>query len=164
MIEIRQYNPADAGGMVAIWNDIVRDGLAFPQEEELTLESGNEFFQAQSYTGIAVDTASGRILGGYILHPNNVGRCGHICNASYAVDKSRRGMGIGELLVKDCMKQAAALGFLILQFNAVVKTNRAALKLYAKLGFIQLGTIPGGFRRKDGVYEDIIPHYILLNS
>ena len=60
------------------------------------------------------------------------------------------------------MKQASALGFRILQFNAVVKTNSAALKLYAKLGFIQLGVIPGGFRLKDGSYEDIIPHYILL--
>lgn len=164
MIEIKQYTPADADGMIGIWNDIVRDGLAFPQEEELTLENGNEFFLAQSYTGIAADTASGRILGGYILHPNNVGRCGHICNASYAVDKKHRGMGIGELLVKDCMKQAVALGFLILQFNAVVKTNSAALKLYAKLGFTQLGVIPGGFRRKDGLYEDIIPHYILLDT
>ena len=60
------------------------------------------------------------------------------------------------------MKQASALGFRILQFNAVVKTNSAALKLYARLGFTQLGVIPGGFRLKDGAYEDIIPHYILL--
>lgn len=162
MIEIRKYTSADAGGMVDIWNDIVRDGLAFPQDEELTIEQGNEFFLAQSFTGIAVDTEDGRIVGGYILHPNNVGRCGHICNASYAVSKNYRGRGIGEQLVKDCMKQAAALGFRILQFNAVVKTNSAALKLYAKLGFIQLGVIPGGFRLKDGSYEDIIPHYALL--
>lgn len=162
MIEIRKYTSADAEGMVDIWNDIVRDGLAFPQDEELTIEKGNEFFLAQSFTGIAVDTENGRIVGGYILHPNNVGRCGHICNASYAVSKNYRGRGIGEQLVKDCMKQAAALGFRILQFNAVVKTNSAALKLYAKLGFIQLGVIPGGFRLKDGSYEDIIPHYALL--
>ena len=162
MIEIRKYTSADAEGMIDIWNDIVRDGLAFPQDEELTIEKGNEFFLAQSFTGIAVDTENGRIVGGYILHPNNVGRCGHICNASYAVSKNYRGRGIGEQLVKDCMKQAAALGFRILQFNAVVKTNSAALKLYAKLGFIQLGVIPTGFRLKDGSYEDIIPHYALL--
>ena len=61
-----------------------------------------------------------------------------------------------------CMEQAKALGFGILQFNAVVKSNLPALRLYKKLGFVQLGTIPGGFRRKDGMYEDIIPHYHVL--
>lgn len=98
----------------------------------------------------------------YILHPNNVGRCGHICNASYAVKKNRRGMHIGEAMVRDCMEKGRELGFKILQFNAVVKTNSAALALYKKLGFKQLGVIPKGFMLKSGEYEDIIPHYIEL--
>lgn len=143
-----------------IWNDVVMDGEAFPQTEPLNLEDGKEFFLSQSYTGIAVDGE--RAVGLYILHPNNVGRCGHICNASYAVSKDERGRGIGELLVKDCMAQAKALGFKILQFNAVVASNTVALYLYQKLGFQQLGTIPDGFLKKDGTYEDIIPHYIVL--
>ena len=41
-------------------------------------------------------------------------------------------------------------GFRILQFNAVVQSNESALALYRKLGFVQLGIIPGGFRMKDG--------------
>ena len=57
---------------------------------------------------------------------------------------------------------AKELGFRILQFNAVVATNQAALKLYARLGFVQLGVIPGGFLMKDGHYEDIILLYIEL--
>ena len=60
------------------------------------------------------------------------------------------------------MKKAKELEFQILQFNAVVKSNTAALALYKKLGFIQLGIIPKGFMLKDGTYEDIIPHYINL--
>lgn len=67
-----------------------------------------------------------------------------------------------ETLVRHCMKKARELDFRILQFNAVVKSNTAALRLYEKLGFTRLGTIPGGFLLKDGKYEDIIPHYILL--
>ena len=46
--------------------------------------------------------------------------------------------------------------------TAVVATNTSALKLYKKLGFIQLGAIPNGFLMKDGHYEDIIPHYIKI--
>ena len=91
-----------------------------------------------------------------------MGRCGHICNASFAVKKGYKGKGIGEKLVKNCMEVAKTYGFKILQFNAVVEDNIIALKLYEKLGFIKLGRIPNGFRRKDGSFSAIIPHYIML--
>ena len=139
-----------------------RGGRRLPQTELLDEESGHAFFSGQSFTGLAYDTATGGLVGLYILHPNNVGRCGHICNASYAVKSGLRGQHIGEALVRHCMEQAKKLGFGILQFNAVVKTNLPALRLYKKLGFVQLGVIPGGFRMKDGTYEDIIPHYHIL--
>ena len=101
-------------------------------------------------------------MGLYILHPNNVGRCAHIANASYAVDKRCRGQKIGERLVKHSLSQAARLGFRIMQFNAVVASNEYALRLYQKLGFTPLGVIKNGFRTKDGKFVDIIPHYIEL--
>lgn len=161
-VEIRQYMQQDAQAAAAVWNEVVEDGVAFPQTELLDAQSGHAFFSVQSFTGIAYDMESGEIVGLYILHPNNVGRCGHICNASYAVKGSMRGQHIGEKLVRHCMSKAKELGFGILQFNAVVKTNEPALRLYKKLGFQQLGVIPGGFRMKDGTFEDIIPHYHLL--
>lgn len=159
---LRAYTRGDIKSMIAIWNEVVEDGIAFPQEEGLTEQSGTEFFAAQTYCGVAVDSENGDILGMYILHPNNVGRCGHICNASYAVKSDLRGKHIGEKLVTDCMTQAKQAGFQILQFNAVVKTNYGARHLYEKLGFVPLGTIPKGFRLKNGEYEDIVPYYHTL--
>ena len=91
-----------------------------------------------------------------------MGRCGHICNTSYAVKEGKRGLHIGEQLVLNSMQIGKELGYRILQFNAVVATNTHALHLYQRLGFTQLGVIPQGFRMKDGHYEDIIPHYIKL--
>ena len=162
MIELVQYAPGFAAEAAALWNIIVRAGRAFPQDEELSVKSGNCFFQSQTYTGLALERKTGKVVGLYILHPNNVGRCGHICNASYAVLPECRGQHIGEMLVKDCMQQARNAGYKILQFNAVVASNQTALNLYKKLGFTQLGVIPQGFRNRDNVYEDIIPHYITL--
>lgn len=161
-IRIREYEQNDVKEAVTIWNQVVEDGIAFPQTELLTGETGDKFFREQSFTGIAYDDESGEITGLYILHPNNVGRCGHICNASYAVRKDLRGQHIGEKLVTHCIQKGKELGFRILQFNAVVASNRYALRLYEKLGFVRLGTIPGGFLMKDGSYEDIIPHYYKL--
>ena len=128
----------------------------------LTESSGHKFFSDQSFTGVAYNVYNGEVVGLYILHPNNVGRCGHIGNASYAVKKGVRGRRIGEKLVVDSMSRAKELGFKILQFNAVVRTNKYALRLYKKLGFVQLGIIPKGFLMKDGTYEDIVLHYCML--
>ncbi len=161
-IVMKPYSMNDLVAAIAVWNQVVTQGIAFPQTDCLTESSGAQFFAQQSYTGVAADAESGKIAGVYILHPNNVGRCGHICNASYAVDEDCRGQGVGEALVRHCMEQAKTLGFRILQFNAVVASNTAALHLYQKLGFTQLGVIPGGFRMDDGKYADIIPHYIVL--
>ena len=158
-IVIRSYTPADLPAMTAIWNEVVEEGVAFPQEELLQGDDGAEFFASQTWCGVAED-ADGCIHGLYILHPNNVGRCGHICNASYAVTSEKRGLHIGEALVRDCIRQAKAHGFRILQFNAVVAGNVHARHLSERIGFTQLGTIPGGFRLKDGSYEDICPYYI----
>ncbi len=161
-IVIRQYTSEDLPAMNAIWNEVVEEGTAFPQTELLDAETGTGFFASQTYCGVAEDTESGQILGLYILHPNNVGRCGHIANASYAVRSFLRGLHIGEKLVSDCLIQGKAHGFSILQFNAVVRTNTHARHLYERLGFRQLGVIPGGFLMKDGHYEDICPYYRLL--
>ncbi len=161
-VRIRAFQPGDVRGMIAVWNQIVEEGIAFPQEETLTEESGALFFKSQSYCAVAQAEGDGAILGLYILHPNNIGRCGHICNASYAVAAHTRGMRIGERLVTDCVAQARAHGFRILQFNAVVATNVRARRLYERLGFVPLGVIPGGFRLKDGRYEDICPYYLTL--
>ncbi len=160
-MKIRTYTQADVESMVRIWNQVVEDGVAFPQEELLTPETGKTFFAAQDYCGVAVDE-DGKVAGLYILHPNNIGRCGHICNASYAVDREKRGTHIGEQLVSDCLTEAKSHGYRVLQFNAVVASNTHARHLYERLGFVQLGTIPGGFRLKDGRYEDICPYYHTL--
>lgn len=157
---IREFQKQDIPQMIAIWNEVVEEGVAFPQEEFLNEKTGKDFFSSQSYTAVA--QKNGEILGLYILHPNNIGRCGHICNASYAVASRFRGRHIGEQLVLDCMKKGRELGFRILQFNAVVETNIHARHLYERIGFHQLGTIKNGFRLKDGSYANICPYYIEL--
>ena len=162
MIIVEKYDKKNIKAAIEIWNEVVRDGVAFPQEDELDEISGDKFFSAQSFTGLAKDDETGEILALYILHPNNVGRCGHISNASYAVKSNLRGRHIGELIVKHCIETARELGFRILQFNAVVAENVYARNLYRRLGFKELGIIPGGFRMPDGTFADIVPQYLPL--
>lgn len=161
-IQVVKYAAEDLPDMIDIWNEVVNDGIAFPQTEPLSDVTGKEFFAEQTYTAAAKNAETGNVVGLYILHPNNIGRCGHICNASYAVSSKFRGLHIGEKLVKDSLEQGKNCGFKILQFNAVVASNIHARHLYESLGFIRLGVIPGGFLMKDGHYEDICPYYHTL--
>ncbi len=159
-MKIRKYRTSDLPVIIELWNSVVEAGDAFPQEELLNEETGAAFFAAQSCTVVLEE--DDQVLGLYILHPNNVGRCSHIANASYAIDASVRGKHLGEALVFDSIRKARALGFQILQFNAVVESNTHARHLYERIGFQQLGVIPGGFRMKNGKYENICPYYYEL--
>ena len=159
-ISVREYRKVDLDAMRAIWNDIVEAGVYFPQVEPLSESESEAFFAQQTYAGVADD--GGEVVGLYILHPNNVGRCGHIANASYAVKSGQRGKHVGERLVRDSIAKGAEFSFRILQFNAVVATNANAIHLYEKIGFSRLGVIKEGFRLPDGTYAEIIPFYISL--
>ena len=111
--DVIPYSSSFLGECLAVWNEVVRDGNAFPQEEELSLDTGDAFFSGQTFTGLARSRKTGRIAGLYILHPNNVGRCGHICNASYAVAKEWRGHHLGGMLVSHSLQQGKRCGFRI---------------------------------------------------
>ncbi len=159
---IREFQKKDISDMKRIWNQVVEEGMAFPQTDNLTDDNAEEFFSSQTFSAVAEDD-NGEIKGLYILHPNNIGRAGHIGNASYAVERGCRGKHIGELLVRDCISQAKKRGFRIIQFNAVVASNIHAFNLYKRIGFHDLGIIPGGFLNKNGKYEDIHIMYYTID-
>ena len=71
-IAIRAYQPEDVPALVEIWNEVVEQGIAFPQKAPLTNQIGAAFFAKQSCTAAAYDTETAEIVGMYILHPNNV--------------------------------------------------------------------------------------------
>mgnify|MGYP000348539476 CR=1 FL=1 len=91
----RPYREEDLPAMAEIWNEVVEAGNAFPQTKSLTLEEARAFFAEQSHAAVA--TVGGRICGLYILHPNNIGRCGHVANASFAVAGASRALACGRL-------------------------------------------------------------------
>ena len=54
-ITVREFRSEDTKDAIAIWNEVVDQGKAFPQLEDLGVKDGEAFFKEQSYTGIAVN-------------------------------------------------------------------------------------------------------------
>ncbi|MFC2757750.1 GNAT family N-acetyltransferase [Propionibacterium acidifaciens] len=155
---VERLTSQDVGGVRAVWNEVVATGDAFPQTDELGADEAAGFFAAQSFAGVARGTGDSRVLGVHVLRPNSIGQCGHIANASHAVASSGRGRDVGERLVRHSMSTAAQLGLRALQPNAVVSTDRPARALYERLGFTEIGHVPGGFRRDGGEYVGTTLH------
>lgn len=66
-VTIRKYKSGDLPEMIAVWNEVVEGGVAFPQEEMLDSVGGGKFFAAQTYCGVA--EVDGKTLGLYYPAP-----------------------------------------------------------------------------------------------
>jgi GNAT superfamily N-acetyltransferase len=96
---------------------------------------------------VAVD--SGAIIGTAEIHPNQPAAGSHVANAGFMVAPSAAGRGVGRALAHRVLEIAAEDGYLAMQFNAVVETNAPAIRLWEKLGFKIIATIPEAFRHPD---------------
>ena len=70
------------------------------------------------------------------------------------IRSTHRGQGIGAVLVKASLHLAKDLGFHAMQFNMVLSQNSIAIKLYQKLRFKIVGSIPAAVRNPDGSYQE----------
>lgn len=143
----------DENSLYEIFREVVDSGSQFPYEHSSNQEFQRQFIDAQSHVYVC-HSSSGEVVGGFYIRSNFSGRSNHIANAAYMVRGSHRGQGIGTLLVKASLHIAKDLGFKSMQFNMVFSENTVATKLYKKLGFKVIGTIPQGIRNPDGSYQD----------
>jgi L-amino acid N-acyltransferase YncA len=160
MVEIREATAANRDAIWDIFREVVaaRDTYAFDPGMSRQDALGY-WFQANTRPYIA--ESSGRIVGTYILRPNQSGGGSHVANAAFMVAPVARGRGIGRAMAEHCLTEGRRLGFRAMQFNFVVSTNDPALRLWQKLGFKIVGTLPGAFRHPEKGYVDV---YVMFRS
>lgn len=151
-VALQLFAQADEEQLYAIFQEVVDSGSQFPYESSSIQEFYRQFFGPKSQVYVA-HSSEGEVIGGFYIKPNFSGRSDHIANAAYMIGSSYRGQGIGTFLVKASLEIAKNLGFQAMQFNMVLSQNLIALKLYQKLGFNILGTIPRAIRNPDGSYQ-----------
>jgi ribosomal protein S18 acetylase RimI-like enzyme len=146
-LSLRLATSGDSSAVWGIFSAILVDGTTYAPDEQTT-ESDflRDFFGRGGEQWVA--ESEGRLVGAYTLRSNQPGRGAHVATASYGVDAAARGMGVGLALGKHSLQRAAALGYEAIQFNYVVSTNVAAVRLWKSLGFEVLATLPGAFRHR----------------
>lgn len=156
--------PATAGDFEAVWQmwkDIMAQKAYYPYDESYTREQ-IEASWINLDNLINVAEVEGKVVGAYIVKPNQPGHGSHVANAAYMVDTTRRGKGIGKLLCAHSLEAAKAAGYRAMQFNLVVSTNTAAIKAWEAFGFERIGVVPEGFYQEGVGYVDAYIYHRFL--
>ena len=140
-----------------MFDAVVQQGDAFVFESITDEDAFSIWFGPNVNSFVAED--KGQVVGAYYLRPNLPGRASHVANATYVVDESNRGQGTGRRLGEHSISAAKELGYAAIQFNCVVSTNEAAVRLWKLLGFQSIGTVPKAFQHaKLGTVDVLIMH------
>lgn len=144
-VDIRVAHQQDWVRIWPFFSDIVAAGETYAYPDGLTLETARPLWMEEppGQTVVAVD--GDVMLGTAKMGPNRPGRGAHVATASFMVDPACQGLGVGRALGQYTVEWARAAGFHSMQFNAVVETNTAAVRLWESLGFEILATVPEAF-------------------
>jgi GNAT superfamily N-acetyltransferase len=144
-VDIREATPADWPTIYPFWSAIVNAGETYAYPNGLTADQAEPLWMERppAHTVVAVDGAV--VLGSAKMGPNRPGRGAHVATASFMVDPAHSGRGVGRALGEYVIGWAGRRGYRAIQFNAVVETNVAAVRLWQSLGFRIIGTVPEAF-------------------
>jgi L-amino acid N-acyltransferase YncA len=159
-MKIRAATNADHDAILKIFHEIVSAGDTYALDPKMSREEALAYwFRADTRTYAA--EKNGRVVGTYILRPNQLGPGSHVANAAFMVASDAQGCGVGRAMAEHCLNEARLIGFRAMQFNYVISTNTLAIRLWQELGFEIVGTLPGAFRHPEKEYVDV---YVMFRS
>ena len=144
-MNIRKASEADIDQVWEIFSKVIATGDTYVFNPN-TPKSDLQKHWFADYMETYVIEENGEILGTYIIKPNQIDLGNHIANCSYMVSPNAQGKGIGKKLCEHSIEIAGERGYVGIQFNIVVSTNKGAVALWKKYGFEIMGTTPKGFR------------------
>ena len=161
-MKIRLATEADRDAIWTIFREVVAAGETYALDPNISRADALAYwFAPGTHTYVAELPAIG-VAGTYILRPNQSGGGSHAANAGFMVVGRAWGQGIGRAMAEHCLSEARRLGFRAMQFNYVISTNTAAIRLWRDLGFEIVGTLPSAFRHPDKGYVDVYVMYCSL--
>jgi len=158
---IRPATDADWPGIWEIFRDVISHGDTYTYAPDMDEEHAKNIWIHHDCHGYVV-THGNKIVGTFTIRTNKPGFGNHIANAGYMVHKDYRGRGVAQTMCSYSLKEAKRMGYQAMQFNFVVASNEPAVRLWQKMGFKIVGTVPKAFRHnKQGLTDVHIMHRFL---
>jgi L-amino acid N-acyltransferase YncA len=159
---IREAQPSDTSQIWRIFHEIAYLGETYAYPRNITqAEAMKLWLELPRKTYVAEENA--QIGGTYYIKTNQLGGGSHVCNCGYMVATTARGKGLATALCEHSQKVAIELGYKAMQFNFVISTNQAAIRLWSKLGFDTVGCLPKAFNHPKQGYVDALVMYKWLS-
>ena len=153
LLNFRSITAAEFDVAWPLWRDAIAAGNTYPYAPDSTLEQGRAIWcSSEKQTYIAEQ--EGEVVGSFYIRPNQPELGAHVCNAGYIISAQHGGKGFGRAMAEWSLQEAIRLGYRAIQFNLVVADNIASLKIWEKLGFETIGTVPEAFRNSHKGYVD----------
>lgn len=148
MIIIRKADEDDKSGIWQIIKAVIAGGDTYVFDPATSEEEMMAYWFSPDKHVYAAEV-DGRVLGTFWLKPNQPGLGSHICNAAFMVSPEAAGKGIGRRMAEFSLQESRRLGFTAMQFNFVVKSNTAAVRLWQSIGMEIVGEIPEAFNHRE---------------
>ena len=141
---IRRAEPADFDAIWPLLRDVFRAGTTYAVDPQISKGDAFAYWMTTARATYVAEGPDG-IIGTYYIRTNQPGHGAHVCNCGYIVAPQARGQGLAAQMCEHSQDQARALGYTAMQFNFVLASNTGAVRLWHKLGFETIGTIPDAF-------------------
>ena len=160
MLKIREATASDGEAIWNIFHAVVAPGDTYTFDPAISRDEALAYWFHPSHR-CYVGEREGEVVATYILKANQPALGSHVANAAFMVSPNARGGGVGHSLGEHSLNEARRLGFRAMQFNFVVSTNKPAVRLWQRLGFTIVGTLPAAFRHPHKGYVDA---YVMFRS
>jgi L-amino acid N-acyltransferase YncA len=142
-LQIRPATDADWPAIWAILRPVFRAGETYAIDRDITETAARTLWlDGPAATYIAEDDV---VLGTYFIKTNHQGGARHVCNCGYVTTAAAQGRGIAAQMCDQSQLAARALGYTAMQFNMVLASNAGAIRLWQRLGYDIVGTLPLAF-------------------
>jgi len=154
-LAIRDAKAEDDSAIWPILEPMIRAGETYTLPRDLDRQSAMAYWRLPGHE-VFVAESGGRILGTYFLQANQRGGGDHVANCGYVTAGWATGRGVARAMCGHSLDRARERGFLAMQFNFVVSTNKRAILLWESLGFEVVGRLPGAFRHPSLGFVDAL--------
>lgn len=152
---LRPVTETDWPILVGLLQETVAARETFTYDANLTSLEIQDLWASSNVVFVA-EATDGSIAGTAKMGRNQGGPGAHVATASFLVAPLWRGRGVGRLLCRHALSWAIDAGFRAMQFNAVVATNGAAIKLWRSEGFNVVGVVPEAFQHPYLGFVDLL--------